>query len=253
MNNYNHDFYPGSPEDPNREEHRRRNSPSRFSAILFPCIFLGFSLFWTVSALSLGGGLFGLFGLPFIFVGISLLVSAIRGRRHSASPDSESLPETEGPMEMEGPEEPEEPETVTYMVPKNNSKLGGMLSSIFLIIFSCAFILFSVVWIIAALKSGMGLFWLFGLPFLITGVSLLIGTLKGLRRKKHIDDCCQPGDYSSMDPAQREYYEQYDAYQHTTYYNDAEISSRSSNRCPHCGKKIKRGYDYCPKCGSRLL
>lgn len=243
MNNYNHDFYLGPPEDPNREEHRRRNSPPRFSAILFSCIFLGFSLFWTITALSLGGGLFALFGLPFILIGAFLLVSAIRGRRHTQNSENESFPEMEGP---------EEAETVTYMVPQKISNRTGVLGSLFVIVFSCIFILFSLIWFFASLKSGLGLFSLFGLPFIIVGVSLLVRTLKGMKGKKHIDDCCQQGDYSSMDPVQREYYEQYDTHQHNHYYNDAEIHSHTMNRCPHCGKKIKRGYDYCPKCGSRL-
>ncbi len=36
---------------------------------IFPCFFIAFALFWTFGVLASGGGVFALFGLPFIVVG----------------------------------------------------------------------------------------------------------------------------------------------------------------------------------------
>ncbi len=45
--------------------------------LVFALFWTGFSVFWTAMA-SLGGGLFGLFGLPFIAIGIGLLAWAAK-------------------------------------------------------------------------------------------------------------------------------------------------------------------------------
>ncbi len=49
-----------------------RNLPTTPILMLFPLFFLGFALFWTVMATAMGGA-FGLFGLPFVAVGIWML------------------------------------------------------------------------------------------------------------------------------------------------------------------------------------
>ncbi len=48
--------------------------------ILFALFWLGFAIFWTIGA-SIGGGLFGFFGLPFICVGIGLVYGITVGPR----------------------------------------------------------------------------------------------------------------------------------------------------------------------------
>ena len=118
-------------------------------------------------------------------------------------------------------------------------------------------LIYSVSFLIATCSVDEWYIVLFSLPFIIIGIVLL---RKGLGKgrikahvKHHMDDCCRKHDYSGMDPIQREYYEQYDSYHHNCYYGDADITNRRKTRCPHCGRKVRDEYEYCPKCGSRLL
>lgn len=49
---------------------------------LFSIFWIVFSVFWTVFAF-IGGGLFGLFGIPFILIGVYLIKSSFGGRKNS--------------------------------------------------------------------------------------------------------------------------------------------------------------------------
>ena len=48
--------------------------------VVFSIFWLGFALFWTVSATAIGGP-FGLFGIPFLAVGIALLYRVLIGQK----------------------------------------------------------------------------------------------------------------------------------------------------------------------------
>ncbi len=54
----------------------KASSRARAYPIFFSIFWLGFSIFWTVSAVS-GAGFFGLFGLPFIAIGVFLLLQSL--------------------------------------------------------------------------------------------------------------------------------------------------------------------------------
>lgn len=45
--------------------------------LIFPCFWTGFAVFWTALA-SIGGGIMGVFGIPFIFIGIMLFYNIIK-------------------------------------------------------------------------------------------------------------------------------------------------------------------------------
>ena len=51
-----------------------------FPVLLFSLFWLGFAIFWTVTA-SAGGGFFGLFGIPFILIGVYILYSTLFGAK----------------------------------------------------------------------------------------------------------------------------------------------------------------------------
>ena len=119
-------------------------------------------------------------------------------------------------------------------------------------------LLYCVSWALGALASGAWFSLIFTGPFVIAAVRLLregTGRQKGRHggMRPHTDDCCQHRDYSGMDPIQREYYEQYDSFHHNRYYGTPELRPDRKTRCPHCGRLVKDEYEYCPKCGSRLL
>lgn len=54
--------------------------PTQIPILLFSLFWLAFAVFWTVTA-TISGGLFGLFGLPFVGVGIYLLFNSLFGQK----------------------------------------------------------------------------------------------------------------------------------------------------------------------------
>lgn len=54
-----------------------KRAPQDFVMIPFGLFFAGFAIFWTITAFNVAGGLMGIFGLPFIAVGLYVMFGRI--------------------------------------------------------------------------------------------------------------------------------------------------------------------------------
>ena len=105
--------------------------------------------------------------------------------------------------------------------------------------------IFGVVWTIAAVSMGAGIFGLFGLVFVAIAIVQVIYNFKNATGKNRYSSFDITEDGEEIDPWNEHFGEKRE-------YTQKESLSSDSKYCPYCGAKVQGDFDFCNQCGKRL-
>ena len=105
--------------------------------------------------------------------------------------------------------------------------------------------LFGVVWTIAAVSTGAGIFGLFGLIFVAIAIVNVVYNFKNATGKNRYSSFDITDDGEEIDPWNEHFGEKREHMQ-------KENISTDSKYCPYCGAKAQGDFEFCNQCGKRL-
>ncbi len=105
--------------------------------------------------------------------------------------------------------------------------------------------IFGVVWTIAAVSMGAGIFGLFGLVFVAIAIVQVIYNFKNATGKNRYSSFDITEDGEEIDPWNERFGEKRE-------YTQKESLSSDSKYCPYCGARVQGDFDFCNQCGKRL-
>lgn len=106
--------------------------------------------------------------------------------------------------------------------------------------------IFGVVWTIAAVSMGAGIFGLFGLAFVAIAIVQVIYNFKNATGKNRYSSFDITEEGEELDP----WNERFGEKRERAY--TAQSTSADSKYCPYCGAKAEGGFAYCNQCGKKL-
>ncbi|MBQ7295237.1 MAG: zinc ribbon domain-containing protein [Clostridia bacterium] len=106
--------------------------------------------------------------------------------------------------------------------------------------------IFGVVWTIAAVSMGAGIFGLFGLVFVAIAIVNVVYNFKNATGKNRYSSFDITEEGEETDP----WNERFGEKREQTYTFQSETSD--SKYCPYCGAKAQGDFEYCNQCGKRL-
>ncbi len=106
--------------------------------------------------------------------------------------------------------------------------------------------IFGIVWTIAAVSMGAGIFGLFGLVFVAIAIVNVVYNFKNATGKNRYSSFDITEDGEEIDP----WNERFGEKREQTHYADSHSSD--SKYCPYCGTKVQGDFEFCNQCGKRL-
>lgn len=103
---------------------------------------------------------------------------------------------------------------------------------------------FGLIWTIAVIKMGGGIFGLFGLVFIAIGVSNAVINFKNATGKNRYSEYDITDSAEEPDPLNERF--------GNPYTSQGNIPGNNSEFCPYCGTKADRDFEFCKKCGRKL-
>lgn len=105
--------------------------------------------------------------------------------------------------------------------------------------------LFGVIWTIAAVSTGAGIFGLFGLIFVAIAIVNVVYNFKNATGKNRYSSFDITDDGEEIDPWNERFGEKRE-------YMQKENIGADSKYCPYCGAKAQGDFEFCNQCGKRL-
>ncbi len=106
--------------------------------------------------------------------------------------------------------------------------------------------IFGVVWTIAAVSMGAGIFGLFGLVFVAIAIVNVVYNFKNATGKNRYSSFDITEDGEEIDPWNERFGEKRDnSFSSTNQAGDSKY-------CPYCGAKVQGDFEFCNQCGKRL-